>query len=213
MVDPQLGAFLGIAAILTVTPGADTALVTKNVISRGGFSAFLTTLGICLGCLTHATLSALGLSAVLKSSETLFQVVKFAGALYLIYIGVQSLRSAWKGRESPGNGHVIPPPRLRANYWRSFAEGYGTNLLNPKVSIFYLTFLPQFISPGELVIQKSLWLAGIHIAMGLIWLTIYAALLDRLSAALLQPSVRRKLDALTGGLLVAFGLKLALARR
>lgn len=213
MVDSQLGAFLGIAAILTITPGADTALVTKNVISRGRFSAFLTTLGICLGCLTHATLSALGLSALLKSSEALFQVVKFAGALYLIYIGVQSLRSAWKGGESPGNGHVIPPPRPRANYWRSFVEGYGTNLLNPKVSLFYLTFLPQFISPGEPVIQKSLLLAGIHIAMGLIWLTIYAALLDRLSAALLRSSVRRRLDAVTGGLLVAFGLKLAFAKR
>ena len=212
MFDPQIIAFLGIAAILTITPGADTALVTKNVISRGRFSAFFTTLGICLGCLTHATLSALGLSAILKSSEALFNVVKFAGALYLIYIGAMSLRAVWKGGDAAKAADSLSG-RSRPGYWRSFVEGYGTNLLNPKVSIFYLTFLPQFISPGESVIRKSLLLAGIHIAMGLIWLTLYVALLDRLSATLLRSSVRRKLDAGTGGLLIAFGLRLAIARR
>ena len=213
MFDPQIIAFLGIAAVLTITPGADTALVTKNVIGRGRFSAFLTTLGICLGCLTHATLSALGLSAILKSSEALFNVVKFAGALYLIYIGAMSLRAAWKGGGESATTADGLPRRQRPGYWRSFVEGYGTNLLNPKVSMFYLTFLPQFISPGESVIRKSLLLAGIHVAMGLFWLTFYAALLDRLSATLLRTSVRRKLDAVTGGLLIAFGLRLAIARR
>lgn len=212
MFDPQFIAFLGITAALTITPGADTALVTKNVISRGRFSAFLTTLGIGLGCLTHATLSALGLSAILKSSETLFNVVKFAGALYLIYIGALSLSAAWKGRQGADTGDSTSA-RPRASYWRSFVEGYGTNLLNPKVSIFYLTFLPQFISPGESVIRKSLLLAGIHVAMGLIWLTVYAALLDSLSATLLRSSFRRKLDAITGGLLIAFGLRLAIQKR
>lgn len=212
MFDPRLLAFLAIAAVLTMTPGADTALITKTAISRGRFSAFLTTLGICLGCLTHATLSALGLSAILKSSEALFNVLKFAGAVYLIYIGALSLRAAWQGRASAETADVFAGTR-RTSPWRSFVEGYGTNLLNPKVSMFYLTFLPQFISPGESVIRKSLLLAGIHVAMGLVWLTTYAALLDRLSSILLRPPVRRKLDAFTGGLLIAFGLKLALAKR
>jgi threonine/homoserine/homoserine lactone efflux protein len=212
MFDAQLIAFLSIAAVLTITPGADTALVTKNVLSRGRFSAFLTTVGICLGCLTHATLSALGLSAILKSSEMLFNVVKFTGALYLIYIGAMSLKSAWNRGERSNVGPIAPSGQA-VNPWRSFVEGYGTNLLNPKVSIFYLTFLPQFISPGESVMRKSLLLAGIHIVMGLVWLTLYAAMLDRLSAAMLGWSLRRKLDAVTGGLLVAFGLRLALAKR
>lgn len=204
--------FLGIAAILTITPGADTALVTKNVLSRGRIGAFYTTLGICLGCLTHATLSALGLSAILKSSETLFNMVKFAGAIYLIYIGGVNLWGAWKG-EKPlpdGRGAAGSNP---AGSNRSFFEGYITNLLNPKVSIFYLTFLPQFILPGQPVFRTSMLLAGIHVAMGLIWLTLYSALLDRMSAVLLRSSVRRKLEAVTGGLLIAFGVRLAIQQR
>lgn len=204
MFDPRFLAFLGIAAVLTITPGADTALVTKNVLGRGRASAFVTTLGICLGCLTHAILSALGLSAILRSSVALFNVVKFAGALYLIYLGAMSLSAAWKGGE-PGQAGVAG----RAGYWRSFLEGYGTNLLNPKVSIFYLTFLPQFISPGEPAFSKSLFLAAIHILMGLVWLTIYAAMLHRLSAKLLQPTIRRKLEAATGAVLITFGVRLA----
>ncbi|MGI8745080.1 MAG: LysE family translocator [Bryobacteraceae bacterium] len=210
--------FLGIAAILTITPGADTALVTKNVLSRGRLGAFFTTLGICLGCLTHATLSALGLSAILKSSEALFNIVKFAGALYLIYIGAMNLWSAWHGSPLPnGRGSVqsnrAATASLASARERSFLEGYITNLLNPKVSIFYLTFLPQFISPGQPVFRTSLLLAAIHITMGLIWLTLYAALLDRMSAVLLRSSVRRKLEAVTGGLLIAFGLRLAIQER
>src|SRR5947209_6332710 len=200
MFDSRFVVFLGIAAILTITPGADTALVTRNVISRGRAGAFFTTLGICLGCLTHATLSALGLSAILRSSETLFNIVKFAGALYLIYIGAVSLWTAWRGNDAAAVTEDRRTVRDRRPV-RSFIEGYGTNLLNPKVSIFYLTFLPQFISPGEPVFRKSILLAGVHVLMGLLWLTLYAALLDRIGGWLLRPSVRRRLEAITGGLL------------
>jgi RhtB (resistance to homoserine/threonine) family protein len=212
MFDSRFIVFLGIAAILTITPGADTALVTRNVISRGRAGAFFTTLGICLGCLTHATLSALGLSAILKSSEALFNIVKFAGALYLIYIGAVSLWTAWRGKHEAASTQEQVNLRDRRPL-RSFIEGYGTNLLNPKVSIFYLTFLPQFISPGEPVFRKSILLAGVHVSMGLIWLTTYAALLDRMSGWLLRSSVRRRLEAVTGGLLIAFGLRLATQKR
>lgn len=212
MFDSRFVVFLGIAAILTITPGADTALVTRNVISRGRAGAFFTTLGICLGCLTHATLSALGLSAILKSSEALFNIVKLAGALYLIYIGAVSLWTAWRGEHSGALAHDRVVVRDRRPV-RSFIEGYGTNLLNPKVSLFYLTFLPQFIWPGEPVFQKSILLAGIHVVMGLIWLTVYAALLDRMSGWLLRSSVRRKLESVTGVLLIAFGLRLAVQKR
>jgi threonine/homoserine/homoserine lactone efflux protein len=169
-------------------------------------------LGICLGCLTHATLSALGLSAILKSSEALFNIVKFAGALYLIYIGAVSLWTAWRGKHEAASTQEQVNLRDRRPL-RSFIEGYGTNLLNPKVSIFYLTFLPQFISPGEPVFRKSILLAGVHVSMGLIWLTTYAALLDRMSGWLLRSSVRRRLEAVTGGLLIAFGLRLATQKR
>jgi RhtB (resistance to homoserine/threonine) family protein len=204
--------FLTIAAVLTVTPGADMALVTKNVITRGRAAAFMTILGICLGCLIHATLSGLGLSVILSRSAALFEVVKLAGAVYLIYIGVGSLRSALRGERAPGS--ISEPKEISGERrLRSFTEGLFTNLLNPKVALFYLTFLPQFIAPGEPVLRKSILLALIHVGMGLVWLTIFISLLQALSGVFSRSSVRRKLEAVTGGLLIAFGLKLAVAKR
>ena len=209
--DSPFIAFLGIAALLTIIPGADTALVTKNSISRGRIAAFFTTFGICLGCLCHATASALGLSLVLHESARVYEWVKLAGAGYLIYIGARAL---WAARKPD---LVQQPATLtverRHGMWFSFVEGLLTNLLNPKVAIFYLTFLPQFIAPGENVLRKSLFLASIHVLMGLIWLCSYAVLLDRMSAVLTRPSVKRKLEAFTGAVLVAFGVRLAIARR
>jgi threonine/homoserine/homoserine lactone efflux protein len=207
----QMLVFVTIAAVLTITPGADTALVTKNVITRGRSAAFFTTLGICLGCLTWATLSALGLAAVLNRSAALFEVVKLAGAVYLIYIGGVSLCSAIRGPRV--QAEISGPRENTERRLRSFAEGLFTNLLNPKVALFYMTFLPQFIEAGEPVLRKSLLLALIHVAMGLIWLTVYAALLHTMRGVFSRSSVRRKLEALTGGLLIAFGLKLAMAKR
>jgi threonine/homoserine/homoserine lactone efflux protein len=209
--DSQLWIFLGIAALLTVTPGADMALVTKNVFTRGRTGAFFTTLGICLGCLAQATLSALGLAAILRTSATVFAVVKFAGAVYLIYIGAAALWTSFhaKAVETPA---AQSPAGRNTRPFRSFTEGFLTNILNPKVSLFYLTFLPQFISPGEPALQKSLFLASIHVVMGFAWLVTYAAMLDRLRGVFSRPTVRRKLEAVTGGLLIAFGLKLAIQK-
>ena len=209
--DSRFLAFLGIAALLTIIPGADTALVTKNALSRGRTAAFFTTFGICLGCLCHATASALGLSVVLRESARAYQWVKLAGAAYLIYIGARSL---WAARTNPKTElDNTPASGTNAGLLRSFREGLFTNLLNPKVALFYLTFLPQFIAPGESVLRKSLFLASIHVLMGLAWLCSYAMLLDRMSSVLARPAVKRKLEAFTGAVLVAFGLRLALERR
>jgi threonine/homoserine/homoserine lactone efflux protein len=210
--DSRFIAFLGIAALLTIIPGADTALVTKNALARGRTAAFFTTFGICLGCLCHATASALGLSVVLRESALAYEWVKLAGAAYLIYIGARSL---WAARNDPKMELVATPAAngTRGGPLRSFSEGFFTNLLNPKVALFYLTFLPQFIAPGESVLRKSLFLASIHVLMGLAWLCSYAMLLDRMSSVLARPAVKRKLEAFTGAVLVAFGLRLALERR
>lgn len=213
--DSRFVAFLGIAALLTIIPGADTALVTKNAITRGRTAAFFTTFGICLGCLCHATASALGLSVVLRESARLYEWVKLAGAVYLVYIGVRSLWAASRDRQisSAKTQSVLreeSDARPTSFRLRSFSEGLLTNLLNPKVAIFYLTFLPQFIAPGEPVLRTSLFLAGIHISMGLVWLCSYAVLLDRMSSVLTRSSVKRRLEAITGAVLIAFGLRLAL---
>jgi RhtB (resistance to homoserine/threonine) family protein len=202
--------FGGIAAVLTITPGADMALVAKNAIARGRTGAWYTTLGICLGCAAHATASALGLSAILAASAALVETIKIAGAIYLVFIGIQSLRSAIKTNAEAGPARQSAPP---ARSLRSFTEGMLTNLLNPKVALFYVTFLPQFIHPGDSVVRKSLFLAAIHIAMGLGWLTAYGWFISRMSRALAGSSLRRNLEAVTGALLIGLGTRLAFERR
>jgi RhtB (resistance to homoserine/threonine) family protein len=206
--DPRLYAFIGVAALLTIMPGADMALVTRNVLAVGRRRAMLTIVGICAGCVIHATASALGLSAILATSATAFNVVKTLGAGYLIWIGVQSIRESRRAAEATPVGDESPPARLGP-----FLQGFLTNILNPKVAIFYLTFLPQFISPGEPVLRRSLLLASIHIAMGFVWLTAYAWFIDRVGAVLTRPRVKMWLERVTGGLLIALGARLAWERR
>jgi threonine/homoserine/homoserine lactone efflux protein len=206
ILDSRLYAFIGVAAILTILPGADMALVTKNVLTLGRRRTMLTIVGICGGCIVHATASALGLSAILATSATAFNVLKTIGAAYLVWIGVQSIRSAGAPVAAASEAHdrsALGP----------FLQGFLTNILNPKVAVFYLTFLPQFISPGEPVFRRSLLLASVHIAMGFVWLTSYAGFVDRLGAVLTRPVVKLNLERVTGGLLIALGARLAWARR
>jgi RhtB (resistance to homoserine/threonine) family protein len=211
--DPKLVMFIGLVAVLTVTPGADTALVTRNTLSHGRTAALCTTLGISLGCAVHATLSGLGLSAILSQSAALFEAVKFVGAGYLLFLGVRSLLGAGHG-PLPAAGAAPAPAVARGGAWRgAFLQGLLTNVLNPKVALFYLTFLPQFMNPGDPVVLKSLALAGIHILLGLVWLSTYAYFISRLSDLLLRPAVRRRFERVTGGLLILLGLRLAWERR
>jgi threonine/homoserine/homoserine lactone efflux protein len=229
-VDPRLVAFVGVAALLTILPGADMALVTRNVLALGRRRTMLTILGIGAGCLIHATASALGISAILATSATAYNVVKTVGAAYLVWLGVQSIRgssAAWQlgssaarqlGSSAVVGGRVAERPSSRvaerpSSRAAAFTQGFLTNVLNPKVAIFYLTFLPQFIAPGEPVLTRSLMLASIHIVMGLIWLTAYAWFIDRLGAVLTRPAVKAWLERVTGGLLIALGARLAWERR
>jgi threonine/homoserine/homoserine lactone efflux protein len=210
--DPRLFTFIGVAALLTILPGADMALVTKNVLAVGRRRTMGTIVGICSGCVLHATASALGLSAILATSATAFNVVKTVGAAYLIWIGVQSIRAA--GTDAPVSVEKTKPgSQSRLQLSSPFLQGFLTNILNPKVAVFYLTFLPQFISPGQPVLRRSLLLASVHIAMGFVWLTAYAWFVDRLGAVLTRPRVKAALERVTGGVLIALGARLAWERR
>jgi threonine/homoserine/homoserine lactone efflux protein len=204
--DPLL--FVGIAALLTITPGADMAMVSRSVLIGGRREAFATTLGILAGCLVWAIVSAAGVAAVLAASRTAYDALRLVGAAYLVWLGVQSLLAARRG-----DYRDEPERRPGAGRSSAFRQGLLTNLFNPKIAIFYSTFLPQFIGPGDPALLLSILLAGVHIGFGLVWLTGYAWLLDRAVTAFKSSRVRRALDALTGTVLVALGLRLAAERR
>ena len=202
--------FIVLSALLTILPGNDTALVMRTTLVAGRRAAFATTCGISLGIPVHAAASALGLSAVLATSATAFEVVKWAGAAYLAFVGIQTIRRELR-RRPRGPRHRTPVGRRARTLGGAFAQGFLTNVLNPKVALFYLTFLPQFMSPGDDVLRKSLGLGLIHVALGLPWLTAYALLVDRLARAVTR--ARPWLERASGALLIGLGVRLALKKR
>ena len=214
MIDTQILAFTGVAAILTITPGPDTMLVMRNVLTRGQRAGLLTMLGISSGLFIHATLSGLGLSWILVRSVTAFEIVKMLGACYLIVLGYQSLRQAYRAHQDPSSnqieGAVAPAHR---SWRRAFMEGMLNNVLNPKVAVFYLAFLPQFINPQDSVLFKSVLLAAIHFMLGITWLSIVVLLLGKIRATLERPRIKQALETLTGLALIGFGVRLAAERR
>jgi RhtB (resistance to homoserine/threonine) family protein len=213
MVDPQIIAFAAIAALLTIAPGPDTMLVIRNVMARGQRAGLLTAVGACCGLFIHATLSALGLSVILVRSATTFEVVKLIGAGYLIWLGVQSLRRVFRGPVSAIDAVSAPGSRARvARSEQSLIEGLLSNALNPKVAVFYLALLPQFMSPGDWVFGKSMLLAGIHWVEGVLWLSMVTLFLGRLRWWISRPGVKRAIEATTGAVLIAFGIRLAMER-
>jgi threonine/homoserine/homoserine lactone efflux protein len=195
--------FLGVITLLTITPGADMAMVSRSVFMGGRRFAFATTLGIGAGCLVWALASAAGVAAVLAASETAYDTLRLVGAAYLVWLGVQSLlaaRRGYRGELAPASGRAAPSP---------FRQGLLTNLFNPKIALFYTTFLPQFIRPGDPVLLLSVAMASVHIALGIVWLSAYAWLLDRAMEAFWSSRLRRALDALTGAVLVGLGIRVA----
>jgi len=235
-VTASLLAFIPVALLLTLIPGADTALVTRNALALGLRGARWTILGIATGCLMHATASALGLSAILATSARAYEMVKLAGAGYLIWIGVQGIRGASRSASEvqiprlaslARDVEVCHPERSaqrgvegsalsgagRFAHQNPFLQGFLTNALNPKVALFYLTFLPQFIPAGAPVLRTSLLLAMIHNVLGFAWLSLYARFVNHLRSALTRPVVKAWLERVTGGALVLLGARLAWSRR
>jgi threonine/homoserine/homoserine lactone efflux protein len=205
--DPLL--FLGVITLLTVTPGADMAMVSRSVFLGGRRAAFGTTLGIGAGCMIWAIASAAGVAAVLAASEAAYDALRLVGAAYLVWLGVQSLwvavRGGRRGGQTPFGGQTPTSASLR----RPFRQGLLTNLFNPKIALFYTTFLPQFIRPGDPVLVLSMGMATVHILLGIVWLSAYAWLLNRAVDAFRGSRLRRALDAVTGTVLVALGIRVA----
>ncbi|MGU3494460.1 LysE family translocator [Xanthobacteraceae bacterium A53D] len=201
---PLLLAFALAAGVLTLTPGVDTALVLRAAATGGPRSGTAAALGIALGLFGWAIGAALGLTALLAASELAFTVLKVVGAAYLFWLGVKLILY-------PRDAMV--PGARSAGAAGDFRRGLLTNLLNPKVGIFYITFLPQFIPPGGDALVFCLVLASLHVLMSLAWFAVLIAATVPLTRLLARPAMVRGLDRLTGLVFVAFGVRLALAQR
>ncbi|NDV25079.1 LysE family translocator [Desulfovibrio sp. JC010] len=200
-------AFIPVAAILTITPGSDTMLVVNNTLTRSTTDGLCTVAGINAGLLIHALASALGLSMILMNSAAAFEMVKMAGALYIIYLGIQSLRSSRKQEETEFSSEPCSK-----GISASIREGFLTNVLNPKVAVFYLALLPQFITPGESILRQSLLLMTIHFSMGIIWFSFVTLALGRVRHLVSGGKFKKRLEALSGVVFIGLGLKMALAK-
>lgn len=205
MFDPALFlAFIAAATLLTITPGVDTAMVLRSAATEGPRSALFAGIGISIGCLIWAGAVSLGLGALLQASELAYTILKWLGAAYLVWLGLKMLfkpRTAWVDQDTAG-----------AKGFAAMRAGFFTNITNPKVGVFYVTFLPQFIPHGANVAAYSFLLALVHIALSVVWFTALTAATVPLGRALRRPNVIKTLDRVTGGLFIAFGLRLAASR-
>ena len=204
--DDRLLAFVGVSIAVVVIPGPDMALVARNVLRHGRSAGIATSLGICTGILGWAVAAALGVSTLLATSAIAFTALKLAGAGYLIYLGIATLRAH--------EATVVSGPDGRAGlaWHRAWLQGLLSALLNPKLGVFFLTLLPQFIVPGDSPAMQALQLAVVFDLIGLAWLVTYSAMLGAVGAALNRPGPRRFVRWVTGTILMGFGARVALER-
>ena len=200
-------AFIGVVAVIVVLPGPDMALVLQNGLTRGRRAAVETALGINGGLLVWAVAAALGIAALLHASAPAFILLKLAGAAYLVWLGLNALREAWRTKAD------TPEERPAQRRTSPFRQGLLSNLLNPKIALVFTTLIPQFVDPDGPAAAQTLLLAAIFIGMGLVWLTSYALLVAKVGALLKRSGVRRVLNAVTGTVLTALGMRLAVTDR
>ena len=201
-------AFAAVAAIVTVTPGLDTMLVLRAAVGGGRRAGLLTALGVNLGCLLWATASAVGLTALLAASRYAFDVLRIAGACYLFLLGVRAL---WGARRSAATAGAAPERELSATGLAALRQGLITNLLNPKVGLFYMSLLPQFLPDGASVLWTSLLFGMIHNIEGMLWFTAVILAAAAARRTLSRPTVKRRLAQLTGIAFIGFGIRLVVS--
>ncbi|MEK3854123.1 LysE family translocator [Cytobacillus sp. FSL H8-0458] len=200
--------FLILSLFVVMSPGIDTALITKRTISDGRADGYKMGLGITAGSLVHTFAAAFGLSAILMQSAAAFEIIKYAGAIYLIYLGLSSFISLKKKKKADLETEVKTDIKKSA-----FKQGLLSNVLNPKVAMFFLTFLPQFVKAGENAQQQLIIMGIIYTLLSISWFFIYVFFINYLREWLMSPKVQRVMDKATGVVLIGFGLKLALGKQ
>jgi threonine/homoserine/homoserine lactone efflux protein len=193
--------FVPVAILLSLTPGVATALVVRNAARGGRRQAFLTTSGNSVGVLAWACFAAVGIAAVVAASAAVFDAVKLAGAAVLLVMGLRSLLG--------GHDRDVPPPRGRS----AFRDGLVTSLANPKLAAFFVALFPQFIPQGAAVLPSALAMAVVIVAVDLIWYSTLALLVARARKAFIDGGWGRRIERLTGAVLIGLGIRLALERR
>jgi threonine/homoserine/homoserine lactone efflux protein len=205
--DSTLLAFAGLALLLAMTPGPDMATVTRNGLAYGRRGVVLTALGIGTALLCWIVATGFGVAAVLATSAVLFTAVKLAGAVYLAYLGIRSLLSS--RRHTPTSdlqGAPLAPAR------RIYRTGFLSAMLNPKLGVFFVTLLPQFVHPGQPVLARMIVLGAIFASIGVTWMTGYGLLVTKARDLIDRPRVRAWMERVTGVILVGFAARLALER-
>lgn len=192
-------AFVPVALLLTMTPGTDTLLVLRTAGMVGRGAAMRASLGIALGCLIWGAAVAVGLGALIVASPAAFAALRVAGAIYLAWIGITLILA----RAEPAAETTAPAARL------AFRRGLVTNLVNPKIGVFYLTLLPQFLPQGA-GWSAGLVLAGVHVALTLLWFAALIGATRIIAPWLSRAAVRRAMDRVSGAIFIGFGAKLAL---
>jgi threonine/homoserine/homoserine lactone efflux protein len=199
------------AGLLTITPGLDTALVLRTAAVEGGKQAFLAGVGICVGCLLWGAAASFGLGALVAVSGLAYNVLRIVGAIYLSHLGIKLFIRAFARSSS----HNTAEPLLQkqegdGSLW--LRRGLLTNLLNPKIGVFYLSFLPQFVPPSVQVWSFSILLASIHAAEGLLWFLLLTNATKFFSGWLKQRRMVMAFDSAMAAVFIGFGLKLAFDR-
>jgi threonine/homoserine/homoserine lactone efflux protein len=204
-------AFLGVSLLVIVTPGQDTVLTIRNTLVGGRSGGVFTALGVSTGQAIWTLATSAGLAALLVASEPAFAAVKLVGAAYLVFLGAQALRDALLG-SGPRHVAVAGDRERRLARSRAYRQGVVSNLGNPKMAVFFSSLLPQFTPEGETSFAALLLLGLLFCSLTLAWLSCYAFAVARAGDFLRRSRVRRALDAVTGAVLVALGLRLATQR-
>lgn len=209
--DARFGVYLAVATLLIVTPGPDTALVTRNALLAGRRAASFTILGIASGSLMWALASVFGIAVLLEKSVVVFSIFKFVGAAYLGYLGVRSLVTSLRGsKQVIARSSAPQTPHL--DKWIAFRQGLLSNLLNPKAGAIFATTLPQFILPGDSPLRLVLMLLAYETVL-LSWLHLYGYLVSQAGQSRFGTRVRTMLQGVTGVVLLALGVRLAFEQK
>ncbi|HFJ9285266.1 LysE family translocator [Bacillus toyonensis] len=198
--------FIIMSICLIILPGPDTAMATKNTLVAGKMGGVKTVFGTCVALLIHTLAAVIGLSALIVKSALLFSIFKYVGALYLIYIGIKALLAVKNKKGVNTNDVSINNDKEHTSCFR---QGFLTNLLNPKIAVFFLTFLPQFLNPSHNTFIQLLVMGLTYLVLTIIWFAFYIFLIDKISAFMKKPKTQRYIQGLTGIVLIGFGIKLA----